>query len=406
MALKEVPTSQLQVGMYVAALDRPWLETPFLFQGFPIRSERELEELARYCETVQIDDAAKPVPGGSAGNGASSASGVAAGPVPGTFYSDSASTADEAPRAQAAWEQANGTVAQVLRSVRSGGRLDVEMLDGVVEPMMESVLRNQDAIVWLSRIREADDYTCDHAVTCSIYAIAFGRHLGLPHDDLQVLGLGALLFDIGKTRLPPALLEKPGALTEDEQALMRSHVDVGVELLTGSGSVDERVLSMVRDHHERYDGSGYQRGLKGPDIPVFARIAGVVDFYTALTADRPWASAVSSYDAMRQLHRRSRGEFQPELVDNFVQAIGMFPNGALVELSSGEVAVVIQQNRVRRLRPRVLVLLDADKAPLAKLRTVDLKDYPAEPGVRGAVWIDRGLEPGAFGIDPADYFLS
>lgn len=400
MAIREVEAAALQIGMYVARLDRPWLETPFLFQGFTIRSEQEREELARYCRYVHVDDAGEPGPGSR-----SPATGQTSGPAPGTYYQDTASSVSEAPLARAAYDEASGTVSDVLQSVRAGGRLDVDTLDRVVQPMMESVLRNQDAIVWLSRIRQTDDYTCGHAVTCSIYAIAFGRHLGLPHDDLQILGLGALLFDIGKTRLPAELLEKPGRLTEAEQALMRTHVRLGVEILASSGT-DERVLSMARDHHERYDGSGYERGLKGPDIPVFARIAGVVDFYTALTAQRPWATAISSYDAMRQLHQRSRSEFQTELVDNFVQAIGMFPNGALVELSTGEVAVVTDQNRVRRLRPRVLVLLDGNKQPVDRLRVVDLRTLPSEPGSPDAVWIDRGLEPGAFGIDPADYYLS
>jgi putative nucleotidyltransferase with HDIG domain len=405
MTLRQVSTGDLSVGMYVARLDRPWLETPFLFQGFRIKTAQEIEELARYCRAVFVDESvnagAAPGPAPSGGNGA----GATAERQPGSFYKDLVPVVREAPLAREAHETASSTYAATMETVRCGGRLDLQTLQSVVTPMMESVLRNQDAITWLARIRAADDYTYGHSVTCSVYAIAFGRHLGLPKDELQVLGLGALLFDVGKTRIPKDLLNKTGPLTDEEHAIMRGHVEHGVAIVRETAGVDERVIAMVRSHHERYDGSGYPDGLMGPDIPVYARIAGVVDFYSALTSSRPYAPARSSYDAMRELHRRSRGEFQTEMVDNFVQAIGMFPNGALVELSTGEIGIVIEQNRVRRLRPKVLIVLDDARLPLERLRSVDLRELPSEPGTSGAVWIERGLEPGAFGIDPADYYL-
>jgi cyclic di-GMP phosphodiesterase len=182
-------------------------------------------------------------------------------------------------------------------------------------------------------------------------------------------------------------------------------VHFGEEIVRETRGLDSRVLMMVRSHHERYDGSGYPDGLKGQDIPVFARIAGIVDFYDALITQRAYAPQVSSYDAMRQLHKLAGVEFQSEMVDHFVQAIGMFPNGALVELSSGEIGIVIEQNRVRRLRPKVMVILDRDHAALEQPKIVDLRQLPAEPGEKGSIWIERGLESGAYGIDPMEYYL-
>ncbi len=420
-----IPTDELALGMYVSRLDRPWLETPFLFQGFTIKTQAEIEALRRYCRCVYVDfpegswqpGAPWVAPLGQLGSRSRRRTSLFARlagwfkkrpdkeAVPGEFYTDTVILKTELPRAKEIHTKASSLVVDAMEEIRRGGKLNIEVLDSVVSPTIESVLRNKDALTWLSRIKRTDDYTYGHSVSCSIYAIAFGRHLGLEKADLKVLGLGGLLLDVGKTRIPKSLLGKRSSLSAQEMALMRQHVQYGEEILRQAQPVDERVLAMVRSHHERYDGSGYPQGLSGPDIPVFARIGGIVDFYDALITPRPYASSVSGYDAMRKLHQRAGNRFQAEMVNHFVQAVGMFPNGALVELSTGEVAIVVEQNRVRRLRPKVMLILGRDKERLDELTTLDLRNRPAEPGEQGAVWIDRGLELDAFGIDPAEYYL-
>lgn len=427
MSLEQVAIEDLAEGMYVSRLDRPWLETPFLFQGFVIKSREEIEELKRYCSHVYVQAGHRAEPASARGShrprrprasaaprkglGARLATWlrkpaeVAACPAPGDYYPDTETVREEFPRAREAYSRAAESLAETMERMRAGGTLDVRTLEWVVNPMLESLLRNKDAITWLSRMKQADDYTYGHSVSCGIYAIAFGRHLGLPKEDLEVLGLGGLLLDIGKTRIPKELLAKRDPLTGEELELMRAHVLHGERIITEQADVDARVLSMVRSHHERYNGCGYPDGLKGPDIHVFARIAGIVDFYDALITPRAYAPAISAFDAMRELNKRSNTEFQAEMVEQFIQAVGVFPNGALVELSNGQVGVVIEQNRVRRLRPKVMIILDRDKTPKTEPQAFDLREHPAEPGEKDAVWIDRGLEPGAYGIDPADFFL-
>lgn len=162
---------------------------------------------------------------------------------------------------------------------------------------------------------------------------------------------------------------------------------------------------MVAGHHERYNGTGYPQGLAGSQIPVFARIAGVVDTYDAMTTPRPYAPPMSTYDAMRQLNKLAGIEFPVEVFEQFVQAIGVFPVGTLVELNTGEVGIVIAQNRVRRLRPKIMLLLDSDKAPLAEFHVVDLRKQLANAGGETSLWIERGLSPGDYGIDPSEYYL-
>jgi HD-GYP domain-containing protein (c-di-GMP phosphodiesterase class II) len=432
MAIEVVKTRDLVEGMYVAQLDRPWLETPFLFQGFLIKGAPEIEELQRYCDFVYVEAkntgrrTAKGAGRGTAQGAASARHGKPAKPTwwrriafrsdekqavpareprPGEFYVDTADVKAELPFAKDAYARASTTFGETMDRVRSGGKLDLHTLESVVNPMIESVLRNRDAMTWLSRIKQADDYTYGHSVSCAIYAIAFGRHLGLPREDLEVLGLGALLLDVGKTRLPKELLAKVGKLSSDEMKLMRAHVEHSERIVRDQVGADSRVLSMVRSHHERYNGSGYPDGMKGPDIHVFGRIAGIVDFYDALITPRTYAPAISAFDAMRALNKRANTEFQAEMVEQFIQAVGVFPNGALVELSDGEVGIVLEQNRVRRLRPKIMVILDRDKQRLPEPKVLDLRDHPSEPGEENAIWIDRGLEFRAYGIDPAEYYL-
>jgi HD-GYP domain-containing protein (c-di-GMP phosphodiesterase class II) len=429
-SVEPVSTQNLVPGMYVAALDRPWLETPFLFQGFVIKGEQEIEELRRYCEHVYVRVEEKNARSSSARRAGSKerkprTSGFALirraaallrkrgepevthkqEPKPGDFYVDTIDVKVELTTAKSVYDQASTALGEQMERMRRGGKLEWSVLEQVVAPMIDSILRNRDAMTWLSRIKQTDDYTYGHSVSCGIYAIAFGRHLGLPKADLESLGLGGLLLDVGKTRLPKELLAKTGPLTSEEMTRVRAHVTHSEEIVKETPPIDARVLSMVRSHHERYNGEGYPDGLRGPDIPVFARIAGIVDFYDALITPRPYAPPISAFDAMRELDKRANTEFQAEMVEQFIQAIGVFPNGALVELSTGEVGVVIEQNRVRRLRPKVTVILGRDKQPLRAPHTANLHELPSEPSDKNAVWIDRGLQLGAYGIRPADYFL-
>jgi HD-GYP domain-containing protein (c-di-GMP phosphodiesterase class II) len=437
---ERISCSQLQTGMYVSELDRPWLETPFLFQGFEIRSDREIAELKRYCDHVYIDTRmsglGEMLPrslrvGGSTSSSPSKSSraendDISGGPTftrlkrlfrafrgssssqqpaPEAQYQDQQPVNDELPLARDVRTRSLDAISSAMTRIREGGSLSVEVIDEVVDPLIDSVLRNHDALVLLTRIAKTDDYLHSHSVGCAVYAIAFGRHLGLDRSQLQTLGTGALLLDVGKTRLPTDLLMKESQLSDEEVALLHTHVELGVEILSATSNLDPAVIEIIRTHHERFDGRGYPEGLTGADIPVYGRIAGIVDHYDAMTSKQPYAEAMSPYDAMRELHKAVDIEFQAEMVEQFIRAIGMFPSGTLVELSSGEIGVVIEQNDIRRLRPKVMIILDRDKKQLEDFHTLNLREFPAEPGMPGAIWIHRGVDAGSYGIDPADYFL-
>ena len=384
--------------MYVSELDRPWLETPFLFQGFYVRNQDEIVALRSHCKTVIVD----------------------------TRIDDDSPAADEHPvlrperqpseamrDLKSEIKQASGihgaiytTVDEVMDELRHAGKLHIQRLEMAVEPMVDSVLRNPAAMSCLMRIRRKGGYLHSHSLASSVWATMLGREIGLDRDALRVVALGAMLLDVGKTRIPEKLLSKPGKLDDGETRLMRRHVEFGLDLLKKAGDVDVHVRDMVAHHHERHDGSGYPAGLKGDAIPVFGRIAGMVDTYDAMITSRPYASTQSSYGALRQLRSLAGTGFQAELVDQFTQAIGMFPTGTLVLLNTGEVAVVTAQSRTRRLRPEVMIILDRDRKPLADYRVVDLNQISSTADDQASLWIESGLEPGAFGVDPAEYYLN
>lgn len=433
-----VGVNQLKIGMYVAQLDRPWLDTPFLFQGFYIRGQDEIDELRKYCDYVYIYLEAGQeiapargrlawIPNRIAGTGPGKRrrgwlrlrpSGKArrrriddlentgfqvVEPEP--VYKETTSLKKEVKSATGIHREAVETVQAVMKDLRLSDKLDVQRLETSVTPMVDSILRNPAALAYLVRLQNKGDYLYRHSLASLVWATVLGRHIGLNRDDLNVVALGAMLLDVGKIHLPDEILQKPDELDEGERKLMRRHVELGVDILKETKEVDERVLDMVSHHHERFNGSGYPNGLRGGQIPVFARIAGIVDAYDAMITPRPYAKPMSSFDAFRQLRLLADVEFQAELIDQFTQAIGVFPNGTLVELNTGEIAVVTKQNRVRRLRPQVMVIMSPEREFLDSFSVIDLNKASGADSGHETLWIEHGLAPGSFGIDPTEFFL-
>lgn len=293
---------------------------------------------------------------------------------------------------------------QVIDDVRGNLNPDLGKLREGVEDMVRSVARNPDALLWLTRLKRTDQYTYDHALDVSVHAMIFARSLGLGEETTAALGIAGLMQDVGKIRLPQRLLQKNTRLTPLEYEIFKTHVDFSIAIVKEGAGCNEMILQIVRRHHERLDGSGYPEGLRGEALGMNAEISGLVDSYCAMTRERGYGELYTSQQALEQLIGMRDRVFRDTLVDQFVQCIGIYPVGSLVELNSGEVAVVIGQNRVRRLKPRVMVLLAPDKSPNAHPPILDLLyDPPAPDGEPYAVV--RALPPNAYGIDPQEFYL-
>ncbi len=420
----KIPVENLQLGMYVARLDRPWSETPLALQGFQIVSTGTIRLIRKYCSYVYIDidkgEAYRPGLSQDA-EGYSEAGGddrqavrnkakprtkipKAPLPPPRRTYQDVTPVEEEFEAACDTGAQVTGVIVELMSDVKAGKKLQAVGVKDAVNRLMDTIMRNPDAMFWLRMLKARDSYTYNHSMNASVLAIALGRHMGLPPAEIRDLGIGALLFDIGKMKLPEDLLLKPGRLTPEEQKIVRRHVDYSVEIMQETSGLSGRAIEMARTHHERFLGGGYPAGLVGAKIPLFGRIGGLVDTYDAITSERPYAPAISPHEAIRRLYEWSPEHFQEELVELFIQCLGVYPTGSLVELSTGQVGVIIGQNRVRHLFPTVMVVLDENKVAYQRAPVIDLmrqnRSEDSEP-----VTIARALEPGAYGIRPDEYYL-
>ena len=417
----EIPVELLSKGLYVSQLDRPWIDSPFLFQGFALETDEELQQLKELCKHVQVEVSAEEA---DALRERMNQQRPAAKPAAPTSASldeiarninarlhlvpakDPVPLKTELVSARGAYGQARDTVAKIFERLKRGGGLDLHLMESAVESMVDSIFRNREAMGWLARMKIKDDYLYTHSLAASVWALAFGRHLGLDKTTLRSLGMGGMVLDIGKTQLSTELLQKSGKPDASEWTQLLRHVDLGLDMLEKDPRADTVMKTMVRMHHERTDGSGYPSKLSGDSIPLVGRIAAIVDCYDAMTSDRSYAKGKSTYDAVRELKRLGKTWFQPELIELFIQAVGVFPTGTLVELNSGEVGIVIAQNRFRRLRPEVMLILDAEKQVRDQFPAIDLQMYTKEnENGNPALWIDQGLEPGAYGVDPTEFFL-
>jgi HD-GYP domain-containing protein (c-di-GMP phosphodiesterase class II) len=416
----KIDVEDLQVGMYVDSLDRPWIETPFLFQGFPVNNQDDIDELKNYCKFVYID-VEKGLPPKLERRTVVVAQKASAVEVdsginksislrnsltqhPEIHYEETASLAEEMGAAKEVQGAIWKSIESITEDIRNGKHPDLPMVKQAIKPMVESVLRNPDAFMWLAMLKAKDEYSYNHTLSASVLATNFGRTLGLPKKELQNLAMGAMLFDIGKNKIPDNLLKKPSRLTSKEFEYVKKHVEIGVKLLTNSEGITKEIIHMVYCHHERHDGSGYPRGLLGDAIPPYGKIASIVDCYDAIISKRPYAEPLTPHEATSKLYEWRNHAFQAELVEQFIQSIGIFPTGTLVELTTGQVGAVIAQNKTRRLRPRVMIILDENKAPYGNFPIIDLVSE-TEDKDGNSLEIVHGLEANAYGIDPNDFYL-
>ncbi|WP_075185435.1 HD-GYP domain-containing protein [Teredinibacter haidensis] len=430
MGIKQVKidVNELTVGMFVSGLDRPWTQTPFPLQGFYIRDLDEIKELKVHCNTVYIDvvKGSSPVKTSLRKLTERSASGRKAARAPQQtrivdvaplkirrdVYCEVQPLEKEMAPARELHQQVYNAVGSVMGHLNQDHQhVPINETKRVASQMVDSVLRSPDAFTWLSRVREKDEYTYSHAVRAAVWGILFGRHIGLPKADLDVLAMGVLLKDIGKTRLPKHLLESKRRSSTEQEAYEK-FIDYGVEILRKLPDVQPRVTSVVKTHCERVNGSGYPQHLRGDKIPLLGKIAGIVTFYDETVNPRGEAQPLSPSRAVAKLYELREIEFQEELVVEFIRAIGLYPTGTLVELSTGEVGVVVEQNFERRLKPVVMVVLDAYKQTMKKSELVDLaadeKDKQTKldsgkysPSDIQRVEILQDLQPGAYDVDVA-----
>lgn len=395
MPIKKIPSDHVEIGMYVSSLDRPWVETPFMFQGFVVNNQDDIDELRRHTRHVYVivpDEEIELTRKESEPAELSAETDI----LHQTSYIDKANVDDEIKKIRNSHQIFSEVFTEVESLIRAGGTLPFELFKQPAENLVQSVTKTPDAYIWLTRLKKFDSFLYKDALTSAVWATALGRKLGIMEEQLQNLAIGCMLMDIGKLGLPTELLHKSERLTNEEWEQMKSHVDLGMKHIQDNTSYPSSVLDIVRTHHERLDGCGYPDGLKGAHIPLFGQIAGIVDQYVAVTSPRPYAQTISPSKAEEMLYNQRGRLFDEMLVEYFIQTLSTYPTGSLVELSSGEVGIVKAQKSGHNLRPDVILLLDPDKQPYGNFALINLDNYSHN---NTPVRIVKTLADGEYGID-------
>lgn len=414
---RKIAVQDLEVGMFVSDLDRPWHQTPFPIQGFHIRSQDDIRALVSHCKWVSIDVAetrdsvalAKTSAPAFGTKGRGRGEGREELHLPPLSirepvkHQSITTLKREMKTSKYLLEDAGVALERLYEAVTSQEARDLRPIAAVINKMVRSVIRQPDALLWLSRIRQHDDHVYRHALNTSVWALVCGRQLGLNEGLLNHLGLGCLLSQVGKARLSTELLNREGQLGPEEYALYRTYVDKGMAMLEDSG-LSRAVLSVVQGHRERHNGSGFPGGIRGDRIPLLAKIAGLAEFFESLIGPREsLAEPMTPAKAVTLLYDMRNIEFQGDLVESFILAIGIYPTGSLVELTDGQRGIVVSHSAERRLWPRVMVMTDRYHSPLRAAKVVDLAKYNESRATAEILAIKECLAHGTEGLDPAGF---
>ena len=400
--IKRVRVEDLKLGMYIHDLNCGWMDHNFLRSRFMLRKEEDLRKLQEgkigevYIDTVKgIDSSDAPtrreVDVEIQGKILDLATRSQNMPSQTTH-------AEELSIAKDIQSEANEVITGMLADIRLGKQVEVERVSPVVAQITDSILRNPGTLMSLCRLKEGDTYTFQHCVSVATLLVAFCRYMGMEKDQLIEAGIGGMLHDVGKMRVPDHILNKPGKLTDDEFEIMKSHVALGLETLQGTPSISPMMIQIAGEHHERFGGTGYPNKLRGDEICQLGRMSAVVDVYDAISSNRIYHQGMEPALALKKLFEWSDHHFDPELVQHFIQAIGIYPVGSLVMLDSQRVGIVVEQGEKGLLFPIVRIIFDAKRRQKLTPKDIDL----SQPQ-HGGDHIIGNEQPEDWGINPFDY---
>ena len=352
--LVEIPVSDLEIGMYVAKLDCPWEETSFLYQGFFLYDIQDIQELQSTCKTVFVSaekEVTEEKQNVTLSTGKKRVRTVKKEKI---TYVNKVPAYRELDKASATFNEAKQLIANIFSTVQLGKTFNMTEVKTVVTDIVGSIIRNPNALQWLSLIKNKDEYTAEHCLRVCVFAVSVGRELGMLEGDLINLGISGFLHDVGTTRVPDEVLNNPGRFTDKEFEVMKSHSTHGKNILLSQSGVPPIAVDVAYTHHERIDGLGYPRKLEGHKISSFARIISIVDAYDAMTSVRVYKTAMSSLESLRIIFEEKGVHFDAELAEIFIKLIGVYPTGHIAELSTGEVGIIIKSNNKHRLKPKIL----------------------------------------------------
>lgn len=384
--LKKIAASQLRVGMYVHELCSSWIDTPFWQKSFKLASQDEVNKILSskikeaWIDTSKgVDVAGVAVVVETASEHLEAIEVVAeSSAAPALREVVATSMDEELGRASRIVNRSREAVYSMFSEARMGKAVDVESAQSLVEEISESVMRNPGALIGLARLKTKDDYTYMHSVAVCALMVALARQLGLNDEQAREAGLAGLLHDIGKMAIDSDILNKPGRLTDAEFSAVKSHPGAGFKMLMESANVSQIALDVCLHHHEKIDGTGYPKGLKGDQISLYARMGAICDVYDAITSNRPYKQGWCPAESLRKMAEWANGHFDEKIFQAFVKSIGIYPVGTLVRMDSGRLGVVVEQQPQKSLlAPKIRVFFSIKSMTYIVPELLDL----SRPGV-------------------------
>ena len=382
--LKKIKVSQLVLGMHIKEFCGAWMDHPFWRSAFVITEQAEIDAiLASAVKEVWIDSSkGRDVTlKKTTVSSKKPAAEVDTGPDVGNEQAPArveAPLADELARAVKICAQAKRAVSSMFDEARMGKAVDTSCAKMLVEDISSSLSRHPGALISLARLKTADDYTYMHSVAVCALMVALAKQLKLDEAQTRSAGIAGLLHDLGKALIPIEVLNKPGKLTDDEFALIKTHPNAGHELLLDSPGADAVALDVVLHHHEKADGSGYPKNLSNSAVSLYAKMGAICDVYDAITSNRPYKAGWDPAESLRKMAEWCTGHLDPVIFQAFVKSLGIYPIGSLVRLNSGRLGIVIDQTRSALLQPSLKVFFSTRTSARIRPEIVNL----SRPGCR------------------------
>ena len=382
----KVFSEDIKLGMYISELDHPWIESPFLFQGFLLRDEEEIQQVQATCEYVYVDTEKTPF---EVRSKLETISSVQQKPVKKKKRKptkidftdtvtlkkskfDKSTFTNNLINARKTRDKTRSYIDDMLAEAKMGRIIDTTKAKVLVAELANNIVNNIDASMWLTQLKNRDEYTAIHSLNVCVLSLTFGRALELSNEDLNELGLAALLHDIGKMQVPLKILNKPGKLTTEEFEIMKTHPQKGYEMLLNDNSISTKVLAVVKGHHERLSGKGYPDFLPEKDISYFTKIVSITDVYDAITSDRVYHDGMTPHEALKRLYEWMPNNFDSQLMQSFIRTIGIYPVGSVVELKTGHIGLVVKLSGTHRLKPVVMLIMNRHKEFYPQRKLVNL----------------------------------
>ncbi len=360
--IKKIKVAELKTGMFIHDLNSQWLKHPFFGSSVKVDNEKIIQKIIAYgIEEVFIDtDLGIDVTDAPRKEEVEQKVSRKIDDISKVKTEKKIISIDEEiVTAKKIKQEAVKTVQKIMTDIKLGKQIEKEKVEVLVDNILDSVVRNQDALIALSKLRKINDYVHNHSMSVCILMSTFAKHLGYKSGIIREIGVGAMLHDVGTASMPPEILNKTSDLSKEEFEIIKEHVKQGRTLLEKTSGISDVIIEMAYQHHERLDGSGYPNAIKGEEISYFGKAIAIVDVYDALTSQRCYRRWITPTEALRVLYDNKGTEFDPDLVDKFIQCIGVYPVGSLLRLDSGLLGFVVSHNETSMLEPVLRIVYDS-----------------------------------------------